>query len=453
MLRRHLKSGGAPVTACAGFDFDAASAYLEDALGQSHRAGYESHLAGCVTCRRHLIELARLAQTAPHAGRQPAPVADQAPAWVRWRGVAAGWFDLSSWNMKWQMAGVAGATFAILIAALGVQSLWQAPMQNELAGGVATSATASMESNNPAPTPEPSPQVESFLADRSSVAERQAQSLVTVPTPIVGMRAGDVSIPSTPSTESPKLNQNPQNGPVLFDFNSSNLRQDATAGAPQSNVPVQGRAFQQITPTQIADNAGNASKQSLANLGGLGRAETLDSAGQSRSNELAPRITPPPEINPMNSEVVETEQRSKSQPEKSQSEKSRLAKVAEMAKALIPVPVLKPDLKSEAKTLVAGTKPASKPESVGKEKPKPADDESSKPLKHRIRDKVFIFRREQNMWIDQDYKEETMLFRRLTLKRGSKEYEDVLARDPQLKEFFDHGPILIVWKNKIYRVR
>ena len=72
MLRRHLRSGAAPVAACAGFDLDAASAYLEGALGGSHRAGYESHLAGCATCRRHLIELARLAQTAPLAEAQPA---------------------------------------------------------------------------------------------------------------------------------------------------------------------------------------------------------------------------------------------------------------------------------------------------------------------------------------------------------------------------------------------
>jgi len=130
----------------------------------------------------------------------------------------------------------------------------------------------------------------------------------------------------------------------------------------------------------------------------------------------------------------------------------RLAKVAaELARRLIPVPVGGPDPKKEAKTLVPGTKPTPKTEAV-RERPKPPDDESSKPLKRRIRDKVFVFRRDINMWIDESYKEDTMKFRVLRLWRGSKEYQDTLTQDPQLKEFFEFGPILIVWKNKVYRV-
>src|SRR5215831_18703627 len=106
MLRRRLRSGAAPVSACAGFDLDAASAYLEGALGGSHRAGYESHLAGCATCRRHLIELARLAQTAPLAEPQifvkPATAPDRIPAWERWKEAVTAWLDPSSWSFKWR---------------------------------------------------------------------------------------------------------------------------------------------------------------------------------------------------------------------------------------------------------------------------------------------------------------------------------------------------------------
>src|SRR5262245_33695776 len=133
MLRRHLRSGAAPVAACAGFDLDAASEYLEGALDEWRRASYESHLAGCAICRRHLIELARLAQAAPSFESQPTAAPDRIPAWDRWKEVVAGWFDLSSWNLKWQIAGATGAAFAILIAALGVQSLRQAPSQAEVA--------------------------------------------------------------------------------------------------------------------------------------------------------------------------------------------------------------------------------------------------------------------------------------------------------------------------------
>src|SRR5215510_3226975 len=132
MLRRHLRSGAAPVAACAGFDLDAASAYLEGALDEWRRASYESHLAGCAICRRHLIELARLSQAAPSFEARPAAAPDRMPAWDRWKVAVAGWFDLSNWNLKWQIAGATGVAFAILIAALGVELLRRAPSQAEV---------------------------------------------------------------------------------------------------------------------------------------------------------------------------------------------------------------------------------------------------------------------------------------------------------------------------------
>src|SRR5262249_42818055 len=186
MLRRHLKSGGAPVAPCAGFDFEAASAYLEDALGQSHRADYELHLAGCVTCRRHLIELSRLAQTAPRAETQPVTVVGQTPAWVRWREVVTGWFDLSSWNLKWQIAGATGAAFAILIAALGLQSWRQASKHSESAIAVNTGEAALVAPSAAAPTPEPSESNGQPMVSGNSVVTRPGPLQAPVPTPVVG---------------------------------------------------------------------------------------------------------------------------------------------------------------------------------------------------------------------------------------------------------------------------
>src|SRR5215510_2678774 len=141
MLRRHLRSGAAPVAACAGFDLDAASAYLEGALDEWRRASYESHLAGCAICRRHLIELARLAQAAPGFESQPTAAPDRIPAWNRWKEVVAGWFDLSSWNLKWQIAGATGAAFLILIAALSIQLWRRAPYPQEVTLNRASAAS------------------------------------------------------------------------------------------------------------------------------------------------------------------------------------------------------------------------------------------------------------------------------------------------------------------------
>src|SRR5262245_17835458 len=190
MLRRHLRSGAAPVTACAGFDLDAASAYLEGALEEWRRASYESHVAGCEICRRHLIELARLAQAAPSFEPQPVTVLDQAPAWVRWREVVTGWFDISTRNLKWKIAGATGAAFAILIAALGVQS-WRHASYRELAF-TSTKASATpppaaelVGQTILSPTPEPStPDANKRFEEL--IANHSASSLASVPTPLVG---------------------------------------------------------------------------------------------------------------------------------------------------------------------------------------------------------------------------------------------------------------------------
>src|SRR5262249_48744015 len=199
MLRRHLKSGGAPVTACAGFDFDAANAYLEDALGRSQRAGFESHLAGCASCRRHLIELSRLAKTVPHVGAPPSPVADQTPAWVRWREVIVGWSDLSSWNLKWQMVGAAGAMFTILIAALSVQSWRQAAKQADSFALANTTPATQVELKVQPPSPEPTPQGAPSIVAGDSVMDRLTTSRATVPAPKVELKEDEPNLAVAPS--------------------------------------------------------------------------------------------------------------------------------------------------------------------------------------------------------------------------------------------------------------
>ena len=56
------------------------------------------------------------------------------------------------------------------------------------------------------------------------------------------------------------------------------------------------------------------------------------------------------------------------------------------------------------------------------------------------------------MWIDREYDFEKQKWNVWTLPRDSEAYKKVLADEPLLKEFFDHGPILIVWKNRVYKV-
>jgi hypothetical protein len=84
-------------------------------------------------------------------------------------------------------------------------------------------------------------------------------------------------------------------------------------------------------------------------------------------------------------------------------------------------------------------------------KPEMSEIEEGAPklLAIRVRDKVFNFR--GGMWIDQAYKVD-MAWRITKLVQDSDEYKRVLADEPQLKDFFERGSVIVVWKDKIYKV-
>lgn len=436
MLRRHLRSGAAPVTACAGFDLDTASAYLEGALGGSPRAGYESHLAGCAVCRRHLIELSRLALAAPRVVAQPVTVTDQSPAGVRWREVVDGWFDLSSWKMKWRIAGAAGAAFAILIAALGVQTWRQASNRAAVISSnlsatpppVAEIAAHPLQSS----TPEPPPQDATTDAG-NSLAFHQQQSQVPAPAPRLGIQGNAPNPPvNLPELSMPNMNQLAE-APVA-----------PSPTAAEASPPRPG-AF---TQTEI--------------LTGVSRLDLKDYRLDSREQNAGDavrglRITPPRYDNPMNP----------GQPEPDQSHQRAL--VASRRPPNSPNPDRKPQpnksilesVSDAIKRLRSGKLGFTEPErKAAPDALESAEADSSNSSTQRIKGKVFhfgkkVFGREvfgRDMWIDEEYKDEQEWNIR-TLKRGSEPYKQVLADEPQLKEFFDHAPILVVWKDRIYKVR
>src|SRR5262249_50419862 len=224
MLRRHLRSGAAPVAACAGFDLDAASEYLEGALDEWRRASYESHLAGCAICRRHLIELARLAQAAPGFESQPAVAPDRIPAWDRWKEVVAGWFDLSTWNLKWKIAGASGVAFAILIAALGAQSWLYTYNHAEIAfrGAIATSAPSADSAVQPLPSPTPELSAPDAPAPGTQdlAVSSVARSDVPAPAPSVGRVADAPKVAFDASSAARALIENqPPAAPVTANEN------------------------------------------------------------------------------------------------------------------------------------------------------------------------------------------------------------------------------------------
>lgn len=451
MLRRRLRSGAAPVAACAGFDLDAASAYLEGALGGSHRAGYESHLAGCATCRRHLIELSRLARSASLAQAQPAVAPDRHSVWGRWKDAVAVRFDISSWNLKWQIAGATGAAFVILIAAYGAQSWRQASKQSNIAiaGQSAPSNMASlaesMGQSLPAPSVEVLPQSEEENAgassDQNSIAPRREPLQALAPKPLVGPHA---NAPSFSVEASSVLMTAPSNLPVeeLADVVKPNPMPSAFPQTGQSPAPRLGAI---------------AETEKLAGA----RRPILSGSRNDSTEQVAARVTkdpvyefrpsPPRGLNPMKSESPDAVPRRRGigfLPGRQASPNSD--------------PNFKPSDKStslikEVWTGIKNRNPLKWPfNSESEQKPVPeaqdsSDDESSRAIVWRFRGKVFVF--DKGTWIDQEYKPEMQEWRRWTLTRGSEQYKQVLTGEPQLKEFFDHGPILIVWKNQIYKVQ
>jgi hypothetical protein len=425
MLQRRLRSGAAPVAACAGFDLDAASAYLEGALGESHRAGYESHLAGCATCRRHLIELARLAQTTPLVEAQPATAPGRISAWDRWKEAVAVWFDLSSWNFKWRIAGATGAAFAILIAAFGAQFWRQASKKPYSVAPLAVTEVAPQESNLQSPTTEPllkdvaispdadTPIAQNLIASNSS----EGQSRVPAPAPLVGPQGNVLNVPVETANRAFALN----------------------ADQP-GEAPVAPKPMPTLTP-YVAETGQSPSPR----LGGFvanegARSVLMDSGRDLKEEEIVQgtRISPPSELNPMNPE-----------PPSKVLNRRGLALLSEGR------PAPKGDTRPRQQTdislsrlreILSGVVRRGK-SAFNEESP---DDESTTPMIWPFRGKIFIS--EKGVLIDQEYKPEMQEWRCWTLTRGDEEYKRALADEPQLKDFFDHAPILIVWKNRIYKV-
>jgi hypothetical protein len=444
MLRRRLRSGAAPVAACAGFDLDAASAYLEGALGGSHRADYESHLAGCATCRRHLIELARLAQCAPFADAQPVAAPDRISVWGRWKEAVAVWFDLSSRNLKWQMAGAAGAAFAILIAALGAQSWRQTSNMSRLAAterAPAPSLPESLAQSSQAPTPELLVQADAGFSDasltRQAIVSSQEPLQATTPAPSVG-----------PQGSAPNIALD--NSSTRAFAAPSNLQVEApSAPTPTPSAPESAQPSQRLTALSAKETMAEQSAVALSGPLQDLKEDTAARVGGNSAQVLRP--SPPPGLNPMNPKqsnpilsrhgaALLGERRAKPNPEQSPKSPdksiSRFKEAKEAIYAFVKNPLKLPFSDSEQKP-IADTEES-------------ADAESANPMVWPFRGKVFIFKK--GTWVDQEYKPEMQEWRRFSLTRGSDEFKRVLKDEPQLKEFFDKGPILIVWKNRIYKV-
>lgn len=400
MLRRHLARGGAIVAACAGFDADAASAYLEGVLDSAAQTAYEAHLADCPACRRHFIEISRLV----YSLTPTAPVTTPG-LWDRLQNKLADWFEPAEWNWHW--APAAAAAGALVLAVLAAQ-LWQQPSSSigDRAGSAQIAAHA-----NQAPTVAPT----QAIVEIADQAVPSATSTITATDNLATLRR-DVPRPpveAQPMNESlTALNLPPPAPERAADFSNA---------VPQAPLELRGGASAQTEALPALPSPSlSAGFTSLAvsdrNISDIeapaGPTVALDQA--TPPPVVAARLSPPAEENP-----------------------ARLSKVNRQP--------VNPTLRSRMSSFM----PFSKAEPERKTTSEEAGADVPRSMTIRINDKVFRF--VQGVWEDQAYKDE-MRWRVLKLVRGSREYDQVLAAEPQLKEFFARGPIVIVWKDKIYKV-
>ena len=394
MLRRHLSRGGSMVEACAGFDADSANAYLENVLGQIARARYESHLAGCPSCRRHVIELSRflqLPEIVSQPALQPAPITNSESVWSKWKAVVTGWFDLSAWNRGWATAGAAAAILLMVTATQLWRQSQPVPVANLAINATPASTPADAQAQS-SPTPD------ELLA--GNFAPQQTPTtlrLATVPTPDVSPIPGN-------STFASQLN-----APLK---NTDLSAEQTKLGAISSTLPAPATSGGRVMTTGFAPNLTNGQPAILLETSPAPPAPTDALAAAEPAKIVAP-LNPSPSDNPM-------------------------------TRARKPAPTPTP------KTLGAFSfLPSGKAENERKAELKEIEEGAPRLLTVRVRDKIFSF--QGGMWVDQAYKPE-MAWRMTKLVRDSEEYKQTLAAEPQLKEFFERSAVIVIWKDKIYKV-
>ena len=391
MLRRHL-SQGAMTEPCAGFDADMTNAYLENALGTATRTRYESHLAGCSSCRHHLIQLSQLIQQ-PQTEPQFAPFVKPVSIWSHWKSVVAEWIEAFNASMGKQGWATAGAAAVVLMTVVSVQ-LWrqqQSAAPTEQPGQ--TSLAAVGNSNGAAPTSSPSLETggNSGLANFIDNQNSQRLALNQVPTPQVSPMPVDPSVTATQP-----LAPGGKSGSELIATVPPSPPQTAT-----SNL------FPSFSDkTTFTAPAQPVSVEMVAPPPPVFEIEKSDSV-------VAAHINPSPSDNPM---------------KKAKSDTSKPVRSA-FDKALSFMPTRKADggRKLEEKEI---------------------EPDAPKVLSIRRRDKVFNY--QGGFWIDSAYKPE-MAWRVTKLAYDSEEYKQLLASEPLLKDYFAHGPAIVVWKDKIYK--
>lgn len=481
-LRRFVKRNAVNTAQCAGFDADTAAAYLERSLTPSARVQYDEHLASCVSCRRHLLELARLMPP------QNQPVAEPAST------VGSGFAFLSRWfNFSGRMwGGIAAVGVAAVLLVIGITPLIVSRRPTAVATSRATareseavpSAGSAQIGQAPAPTAmqapaapaskeafnpklKSSPQAADLSASRSR-AEVVVNSVPLSAPPEEVAKAGSVSgtvsdtqgaaianaqvkliDPATQQARATTTNAagefnfvNVTPGKYLVEAQAPGFVTQSNATRTQESGEALALRLRPGSASETVEIAGNLKSQPPAE--GKAEVTTLsepDTNGRRQDKEAQSSV--PGGAAYQKRAEVRREEREKGKLRAEQADAAPPAKTADEAS-------LSWSEQGRAATArkrsdVAAAAPSAAP-SHRQAKPRAM---ATPPPTRRIGDKTF--RRENGQWVDTQYRPADNLSV-TRLAADSDEFRRATDAQPGLKAFVELKPVIVVWQGRVYQI-
>ncbi|MFN0122935.1 MAG: hypothetical protein ACKV2V_20740 [Blastocatellia bacterium] len=418
ILRQHARQSAGSAVSCAVFDPETAAAYLENALGQTARARYETHIADCGNCRRHTSALLRLMP----ADERPLPMTvdtvEVAEAAVP-----------SSWTRLKRLFGFAGGRLNLAaaagVAALVLLSLAIPVVMMQLQRGA--DITARIENAAPATEPASAPAANPAPAAVPADSANQVGQTAGAEAP-AGSQQGAQSVPRTISSRGP-MPAPPGQAPEI------------APPPPSFSAPL---------PTQTNNDA------RMRSIGGQVQAPAKHGPAQIAQQQTPAEITPLNDAAPAsqvktpNTTVESGETRADKATEIAKATPDREAKKESSPALQAPKPT---PLPAAARAYGERQEPAAKP-TAGKATDA-ATGYSGAParkqtISRRVGNKTFIY--EDGVWRDTAI-EANAKWPVSRLTRGSEAYDQTLTDIPSLRQFFNlGGQIKVLWQGTVYQI-
>ncbi|MEK6323164.1 MAG: zf-HC2 domain-containing protein [Acidobacteriota bacterium] len=283
LLRAYVSRPGNPPQACPEFDPDLANAYIERSLPPGSRSRYEEHLSECAACRKNVVALVRLNDTA--ASVPPARDKDRA-AWLAGARQVLGSLSRPQWAM---------ATAAVLVLAISLPVLLSRD-ENRPRQQVSEAISAGQPAANPQSASRP--------AEANPVASSRPAAADSSTSPAAPSRKRETDTVATNSPEGARNAVGPGGGE-----RAAEQSQKSEAKSPAEPLEAQRKSQGQLA-SQPPAQAAAASSQVAKNESEERRQEqqSKDSAQQAREarpgrvdeprdrdkTAKADEVTPPP---------------------------------------------------------------------------------------------------------------------------------------------------------------